>query len=254
MTRQILIVDDDPLMRRSLSVTLDQAGYRTVTASTAEEAVTTIKTNAPDLILLDIGLPGMDGLQAIHEFRRITGNVPVIYLTARRRELDEVVALELGADDYITKPFDLSVLQAHIRAVLRRAAGGQRREEQGTAVVVGDLQIDPVRRTALIAQQPLELSPKEFDLLFVLAQNVERVLSLDELLSQVWGASWVGEQQTLYVHVRWLREKIEADPARPRRLLTVRGVGYKLVNPQTTGAVAPVRLGATAPVMSAALA
>lgn len=249
MTKQILIVDDDPLMRRSLSVTLDQTGYRTVTAGAAEEALTIIQTNAPDLILLDIGLPGMDGLQAIHEFRRISGNVPVIYLTARRRELDEVVALELGADDYITKPFDLSVLQAHIRAVLRRANSTQRRESQETAVVVGDLQIDPVRRTATIAQRPLELSPKEFDLLLVLAQNVERVLSLDELLSQVWGASWVGEQQTLYVHVRWLREKIEADPARPRRLLTVRGVGYKLVNPQATSA-APVMTGATAPIMT----
>lgn len=239
MTKQILIVDDDPLMRRSLSVTLDQASYRTVTAGSAEEALTIVQTNAPDLILLDIGLPGMDGLQAIHEFRRLIGNTPVIYLTARRRELDEVVALELGADDYITKPFDLSVLQAHIRAVLRRVTNTQRREGQETAVVVGDLQIDPVRRTAAIAQQPLELSPKEFDLLFVLAQNVERVLSLAELLSQVWGASWVGEQQTLYVHVRWLREKIEADPARPRRLLTVRGVGYKLVNPQSNRATAP---------------
>lgn len=229
MTKQILIVDDDPLMRRSLSVNLDQTGYRTVTAGTAEEALAKVKTATPDLILLDIGLPGMDGFQAIHDLRKEIGNVPVIYVTARRRELDEVVALELGADDYITKPFDLSVLQAHIRAVLRRATT-QPKGTGDSIVVVGDLQIDPGQRVATIGGRHLQLSPKEFDLLLVLAQNVDRVLSLDELLTQVWGSTWVGEQQTLYVHIRWLREKIEDDPAHPRRLLTMRGVGYKFVN------------------------
>ena len=234
MTKQILIVDDDPLMRRSLSVNLDQTGYRTVTAGTAEEALTRVKTATPDLILLDIGLPGMDGFQAIHDLRKEIGNVPVIYVTARRRELDEVVALELGADDYITKPFDLSVLQAHIRAVLRRATTMQPKGTNDSIVVVGDLQIDPAQRVATIGQRHLQLSPKEFELLLVLAQNVDRVLSLDELLTQVWGSTWVGEQQTLYVHVRWLREKIEEDPAHPRRLLTIRGIGYKFVNLQTS--------------------
>lgn len=234
MTKQILIVDDDPLMRRSLSVNLDQTGYRTVTAGTAEEALAKVKTATPDLILLDIGLPGMDGFQAIHDLRKEIGNVPVIYVTARRRELDEVVALELGADDYITKPFDLSVLQAHIRAVLRRATTMQPKGMNDTIVGVGDLQIDPAQRVATIGRRHLQLSPKEFELLLVLAQNVDRVLSLDELLTQVWGSTWVGEQQTLYVHIRWLREKIEEDPAHPRRLLTIRGIGYKFVNLQTS--------------------
>lgn len=233
MTKQILIVDDDPLMRRSLSVNLDQTGYRTVTAGTAEEALAKVKTAAPDLVLLDIGLPGMDGFQAIHALRKEIGNVPVIYVTARRRELDEVVALELGADDYITKPFDLSVLQAHIRAVLRRATTLQPKGMNDSIVVVGDLQIDPAQRVATIGRRHLQLSPKEFDLLLVLAQNAERVLSLDELLTQVWGSTWVGEQQTLYVHIRWLREKIEEDPAHPRRLLTIRGIGYRFVNLQS---------------------
>lgn len=236
MTKQILIVDDDPLMRRSLSVNLDQTGYRTVTAGTAEEALVKVKTAVPDLILLDIGLPGMDGFQAIHDLRQEIGNVPVIYVTARRRELDEVVALELGADDYITKPFDLSVLQAHIRAVLRRTTTLQAKGTTDTIVGVGDLQIDPTQRVATIGRRHLQLSPKEFDLLLVLAQNVDRVLSLDELLTQVWGSTWVGEQQTLYVHVRWLREKIEDDPAHPRRLLTIRGIGYKFVNLQAHAA------------------
>lgn len=233
MTKQILIVDDDPLMRRSLSVNLDQTGYRTVTAGTAEEALVKVKTAVPDLVLLDIGLPGMDGFQAIHDLRKEIGNVPVIYVTARRRELDEVVALELGADDYITKPFDLSVLQAHIRAVLRRTTTIQAKGTNDAVVTVGDLQIDPAQRVATIGRRHLQLSPKEFDLLLILAQNVDRVLSLDELLTQVWGSTWVGEQQTLYVHVRWLREKIEEDPAHPRRLLTIRGIGYKFVNLQS---------------------
>lgn len=238
MTKQILIVDDDPLMRRSLSVNLDQTGYRTVTAGTAEEALAKVKTASPDLVLLDIGLPGMDGFQAIHALRKEIGNVPVIYVTARRRELDEVVALELGADDYITKPFDLSVLQAHIRAVLRRATTIQPKGACDSIVVVGDLQIEAAQRVATLAGRHLQLSPKEFDLLLILAQNVDRVLSLDELLTQVWGSTWVGEQQTLYVHVRWLREKIEADPAHPRRLLTMRGVGYKFVNLQPSSTTA----------------
>ncbi|MEZ4656253.1 MAG: response regulator transcription factor [Caldilineaceae bacterium] len=227
--KQILVVDDDPLMRRSLSVRLGQEGYTAATAATAEEALSCVRTNRPDLLLLDIGLPGMDGLEALRTLRTQMAEIPVIFVTARRRELDQIVGLELGADDYITKPFDLDVLLAHVKAVLRRTVSTTPdRASTAQSLTVGNLTIDRATHTAVIGSAAVELSPKEFDLLWVFAQNVGRVLSAEELLNQVWGAEWMGEMQTLYVHIRWLREKIEDDPAHPKRLLTVRGVGYKL--------------------------
>jgi DNA-binding response OmpR family regulator len=228
MSKTILVVDDDQLMRRSLSATLAQAGYITMSAASAEEAISTVRHHRPDLILLDIGLPGMDGLEAIRTLRQIAAKLPVIFVTARRRELDEIVGLELGADDYITKPFDMDVLLAHVRAVLRRT-GHAPPERTPNQITTGELVIDAAAREVRIAGRPVELAPKEFDLLLLLAQNAGRVISPAEILEAVWGADWVGESQTLYVHVRWLREKIEADPAHPRRLLTVRGAGYKLM-------------------------
>ncbi|MCB0064884.1 MAG: response regulator transcription factor [Caldilineaceae bacterium] len=227
---QILVVDDDPLMRRSLTIRLEQEGYAVMTAASAEDALTTVQTHAPDLLLLDIGLPRMDGLTALHQLRTQVGDIPVIFVTARRRELDQILGLELGADDYITKPFDLDVLLAHIKAVLRRYAQRDRTQSlQQQAVTVGDLTIERATHIATLREQPLELSPKEFELLWVFAEHQGCVMRVEALLNQVWGADWVGEMQTLYVHVRWLREKIEDDPAHPRRLLTMRGVGYKLV-------------------------
>lgn len=227
MSKRILIVDDDALMRKSLAITLGQQGYTTMSAESAEAALLLVRTTQPDLILLDIGLPGMDGLEALRTIRQQLANIPVIFVTARRRELDEIVGLELGADDYITKPFDLDVLMAHIKAVLRRQTL-QVPIYTEQMVAVGDLQIDQNTHTVHIGACPVELSPKEFDLLLALARNPGRVFSMSELLNQVWGAEWIGETQTLYVHVRWLREKIETDPTHPKRLLTVRGVGYKL--------------------------
>lgn len=230
MTKQLLVVDDDALMRRSMSASLTQAGFSVTTAASGEDALKSAQAHRPDLILLDIGLPGMDGLDTLRAFRQAVSGVPVIFVTARRRELDEVVGLELGADDYITKPFDFDVLLAHVKAVLRRAnapvsAPAPFMEE----VKVGDLHIDAAKHVVSIAGREIDLSPKEFDLLFFMAQNTNRVLSMEELLTQVWGENWIGESQTLYVHIRWLREKIENDPGHPQRLLTVRGVGYKLV-------------------------
>lgn len=228
MPKSILVVDDDALIRRSLAVSIEQAGYQVRTAPSGENALEILRMKPPDLVLLDIGLPGMDGLEALRAFRNCVEGIPVIFLTARRRELDEVVGLELGADDYITKPFDMDVLLAHIKAVLRRTAPPARTPVTAP-VTVGDLAIDAATRVVQVGERLLDLPPKEFELLLVLAQNAERVLPLDELLKEVWGADWVGESQTLYVHIRWLREKIEEDPARPRRLITVRGAGYKLV-------------------------
>jgi DNA-binding response OmpR family regulator len=227
MSKHILIVDDDALLRRSLSFNLEQNGYRVSTAGNAEDALALARRDVPDLILLDIGLPGMDGLDALRYIQEKIG-APVIFLTARRRELDEVLGLELGADDYITKPFNLDVVLAHIKAVLRRSQQKTTSDIEPSALVVGDLMIDPGAHSVTIGGQPLELTPREFDLLYTLAMEAGNVVSVDELLGRVWGAEFVGEPQVVYVHIRWLREKIESDPNHPERIITIRGVGYKL--------------------------
>jgi len=231
MSRNILLVDDDALMRRSLAFHLEQAGYQVHTAANAEDALDFVNHNRPDLVMLDISLPGMDGLDALKEMKS-RHNLPVIFLTARRRELDEVVGLELGADDYITKPFDVDVVLAHIKAVLRRIGGTSQQEKVPERLVLGDLEIDPASHTASCAGHPLDLSPREFDLLLVLASKSETVISTEDLLAQVWGAEFVGQPQVVYVHIRWLRQKLENDPAHPKRIQTVRGVGYKLIPQQ----------------------
>ncbi len=232
MARHILVVDDDALMRRSVSFQLEQNGYRTTTAETAEAALDIAKRDRPDLVLLDIGLPGMDGLEALRHFQQEV-DTAVIFVTARRRELDTILGLELGADGYITKPFNMDVLLAHVKSVLRRVG----RETAVTAaknetITVGDLTIDPAAHTVQVADKVLaDLPPREFALLHVLAAASPNVVSVDDILNRVWGAEFMGEPQGVYVHVRWLREKIEADPQHPQRLITVRGVGYKLVVP-----------------------
>jgi len=226
----ILLVDDDALLRRSMVLNLEDAGYRASASATAEDALALAERDQPDLILLDIGLPGMDGLDALRHFRaRIA--VPVIFLTARRRELDEVLGLELGADDYITKPFDKDVLLARIKTVLRRVAQTEvpiSDEKQQSPLVVGDLVIDTAAHRVTIGGEPIELPPLEFDLLRTLAENAGRVLSVDDLLDRVWGEEYIGQPQVVYVHIHWLRERLEENPQVPQRIVTVRGVGYKL--------------------------
>ncbi len=226
MAKHILIVDDDALMRRSLAFNLEHAGFRSSTAANAEDALGISRQSPPDLVLLDIGLPGMDGLDALKQFK-MNFQVPVIFVTARRRNLDEVVGLELGADDYITKPFDVDVLIAHIKAVLRRSTGADP-VATGETLQVGPILLNPTTHEVSMAGRAIELSPREFTLLKILAQEPERVFSVDELLARAWGAEFVGQPQVVYVHIRWLREKIEADASHPEHILTVRGVGYKL--------------------------
>jgi len=228
MADHILLVDDDDLLRRSLTFNLEKAGYRVSAAANAEDALAVAARDVPDLVLLDIGLPGMDGLDALRHFQNRIG-VPVIFLTARRRELDEVLGLQLGADDYVTKPFDLDVLLARIKAVLRRVRPPVTDERRLGPLVVGDLVIDPASRTVTVGGRPVDLPHREFDLLHALALSAGRVVSVDELLARVWGAEYQGESQVVYVHIRWLREKLEEDPQHPRRILTVRSIGYKLV-------------------------
>ena len=226
----ILLVDDDALLRRSLVLNLEEAGYRASASGSAEEALLLAARDRPDLVLLDIGLPGMDGLDALRHFQSRIG-VPVIFLTARRRELDEVLGLQLGADDYITKPFDKDVLLARIKTILRRVARTEAAIPAGKVegpLVVGDLVIDPTAHNVTIAGKPVELTPLEFELLLALAEKVGQVLSVDDLLNRVWGEEYVGQPQVVYVHIHWLRERLERDPQNPRRIVTVRGVGYKL--------------------------
>jgi DNA-binding response OmpR family regulator len=229
MAKHILLVDDDALLRRSLAFNLEQAGYRVAAAASAEDALAAARRDPPDLVLLDIGLPGMDGLDALRHLKE-TLSLPVIFVTARRRELDEVLGLELGADDYIAKPFDVDVLLARIKAVLRRSerATPAASAERPAALVVGDLAIDPAAHTVTLAGKSIDLSPREFDLLHTLALEPGRVFSVDELLGQVWGAEFIGQPQAVYVHIRWLREKLEENPNHPQHIITVRGVGYKL--------------------------
>jgi DNA-binding response OmpR family regulator len=227
MSKHILLVDDDDLMRRSLAFNLEQAGYRTSTAADAENAIRLARRDSPDLILLDISLPGMDGLDALRSFRQ-EADTPIIFVTARRRELDQALGLELGADDYVTKPFDLNVLLARIKAVLRRSGRMSQPTETPDRLTVGDLQIDAAAHVATLAGEVLDLAPREFSLLHALALQAGQVISVSDLLAQVWGAEYVGEPQVVYVHIRWLREKIEVDPKAPQRIITVRGVGYKL--------------------------
>jgi DNA-binding response OmpR family regulator len=227
MASHILLVDDDALLRRSLAFNLERAGYRVSTAASAEDALALAQRDRPDLVLLDIGLPGMDGLDALRHLDAQVG-VPVIFLTARRRELDEVLGLELGADDYVSKPFDLDVLLARIKVVLRRSEKMAVPAAEPTPLTVGDMLIDPSAHTVTIAGHLIDLPPREFDLLHTLALEAGHVVSINELLARVWGAEYEGESQVVYVHIRWLREKLEDDLDHPRRIITVRGVGYKL--------------------------
>jgi len=228
MSRHILIVDDDPLLRRSLAFHLEQAGHRVDTAANAEDALALVRRSPPNLILLDIGLPGMDGLDALREIKT-HHNIPVIFLTARRRGLDEVLGLELGGDDYITKPFDVDVLLAHIKAVLRRFEHMAERPAAPAPITLEDLTVDPATHTVTCAGKMIELTRREFDLLHALALQPGVVISTENLLGQVWGAEFSGQPQVVYTHIRWLREKLETDPDHPQRIQTVRGVGYKLV-------------------------
>ncbi len=228
MSRHILIVDDDALLRRGLTFHLEKAGYKTHHVASAEDAIAVVRRDPPDLILMDIGLNGMDGLEAMKHLHQ-QWDIPIILLTARRRELDQILGLELGADDYVTKPFDPDVLLARIRTVLRRVQTVAVPKPEGGPIVVGDVQIDLAAHIVTLRGEPVEVPPRGFDLLVTLAQNAGSVVTMDDILNRVWGADFMGEPQIIYVYIRWLREKIEEDPNRPKRILTVRGVGYKMV-------------------------
>jgi DNA-binding response OmpR family regulator len=221
---KVVIVDDEPTLLSTLDHRLRKEGFSSFPAASAEEASRLFRLVKPDIILLDVNLPGRSGFDFCRLVRR-ESSVPIIFLTARTAEEDRIEGFELGGDDYITKPFSLAEVVARVRSVLRRSTG----ETVGETVTAGDLRIDPRTHEGYRGETRLTLSPKEFALLHFMAANSGQVFSREALLDRVWGQDSFVTSRTVDVHVRWLREKIEEDPSSPRRLLTVRGVGYKFV-------------------------
>ena len=228
---KVLIVEDDRTLLDVLKYNLTKEGHDVVTASDGVEALDVARNKKPDLIVLDVMLPKLDGFEVCRILRREM-TVPILMLTAKASETDKVVGLELGADDYMTKPFSMREFLARIRAMLRRAEMTKlveisAKETAPSLIKVGDLEIDFARHKVSQSGTIIDLSPKEFDLLAFLIKNREQVFSRDQLLEKVWDYDYAGDTRTVDVHVRWLRQKIEADPANPIHLLTVRGIGYK---------------------------
>lgn len=224
MSNKILIVEDDPNILEVLKYNLGKEGYDTFTAVDGVQALELARTNKPDLIILDIMLPKMSGFEVCRILRKEMA-IPIIMLTARDDEIDKVTGLDLGADDYMTKPFSMRELMARIRAMLRRVEIQTVIPE--TPLRFGDLEVDTLHHVITRAGKTLNLSPKEFDLLVFLTSNKGLVFSRDQLLEKVWGYEYSGDTRTVDVHIRWLREKIEDNSEEPKRLITVRGVGYK---------------------------
>jgi DNA-binding response OmpR family regulator len=233
MPEKMLVVEDEPTLLETLRYNLKRQGYTVFTATDGRTAVQLAHEEQPDLILLDIMLPEMDGIEVCRVLRQEM-SVPILMLTARDEEIDKVVGLEVGADDYITKPFSMRELMARVKANLRRvrltreeAADAAKAEPDASRLTFGDLVLDLGRREVLKAGKPVPLAPREFELLAFLAQNRGIVLSRDLILERVWGWDFAGGTRTVDVHIRGLREKIEDDPARPERIVTVRGAGYR---------------------------
>lgn len=224
MSNRLLVVDDDRGIREIMQVALSEEGYIVDTANDSIEAEEVIRQNVPDLLILDVMLPGRDGFEFTREIRR-TSNIPIILLTAKTDTIDVVVGLESGADDYLTKPFEMRVLLARIRSLLRRA---QAEDEEPTVLRVGSLEIRPEEGLAKRDDEALSLTRTEFRLLTTLASKPGRVFSREQLLSEVWGYDYFGDARLVDVHIRRLRTKVEGDPHNPTVIQTVRGMGYKV--------------------------
>lgn len=227
MSARILTVEDDNAIAAFVTTALEREGYTVAWVQTGREALSHIRDDAPDLVLLDLILPGdVDGLQVCREIRSDETYIPIIIVSAKDEDVDKVIGLELGADDYITKPFNTRELLARVRAALRLAhSGGEARRRE--RLQIGPLKIDLAGREVWVGGCPISLTPKEFDLLVVLARNRGRVLGRETLLQQVWGYDYLGDSRTVDVHIQRLRSKLEPHPRHPRYLLTVHGIGYK---------------------------
>jgi DNA-binding response OmpR family regulator len=222
--KRILVVDDEPTLVATLRYNLEREGYQVVTASDGDSGLSLARSDRPDLVILDLMLPVIDGFEVCRLLRREM-TVPILMLTAKADEVDKVVGLELGADDYVTKPFSMRELLARVRALLRRAETAPAVEME--LLAVGDLQVDLRRREASRQGRVLTLKPKEYELLLFLLRNRGRAFTREQLLDQIWGYDFAGDTRTVDVHMRWLRQKIEDEPAKPTRLITIRGVGYR---------------------------
>jgi two-component system OmpR family response regulator len=228
MSARILLVEDDPNLLDTLAYNLGREGYEVATAQDGEQAIETARREKPDLIVLDLMLPKMSGLEVCRILRREM-TVPILMLTAKAEETDKIIGLESGADDYVTKPFSIRELLARVHAILRRSdMKGTLTAESDQILKINDIEIDPARHRATRRGEHLGLTPKEFDLLAFLAKNRGFVFSREQLLEKVWGYDYPGDTRTIDVHIRWLRRKIESDPQRPLHLITIRGIGYKL--------------------------
>ena len=223
--KSILVVEDEPSISEVVSLYLRRAGYQVQTLGDGHEALDQLEKNLPDLVVMDLMLPGLDGF-SLTRWLRERSDVPIIILTSRREEIDRIAGLEMGADDYVVKPFSPQELVSRVRAVLRRS-GGEKAAESERPVEAGPLKIDPLARTVVMNGAGIELTAREFDMLYLLARHPHQVFSRDHLLERIWGTSEYIDPGTVTVHVRRIREKIEADPANPAMLLTVWGVGYK---------------------------
>lgn len=236
MTEKILVVEDEVALRETLAYNLEKQGFVVITADNGLTAVELAKTQQPDLILLDIMLPGLDGFEVCRVIRQEL-NTPIIMLTARDEVIDRVVGLEVGADDYIIKPFSMREVMARVKAMLRRAkiikdvntasAPAASPNAFADQLTFGNLVIDEARHEVSLDGQRLELKPKEYDLLLFLGQHRGQLLTREKILSEVWGWEYYGNSRTVDVHIRWLREKLEKDPQNPVRIVTLRSAGYR---------------------------
>ncbi|WP_082233617.1 response regulator transcription factor [Halobacillus massiliensis] len=232
MKQRILIVDDEESIVTLLQYNIEQAGYETDVAYNGREALEKASSTKFDLIVLDVMLPEMDGMDVCKELRQKQIHTPILMLTAKDDEFDKVLGLELGADDYLTKPFSPREVVARIKAILRRMVREPSEEEASPSIKVAELMIYPEQYEATIDGKPLTFTPKEFELLYYLGQNLGRVLSRDQLLSAVWNYDFAGDTRIVDVHISHLREKIEPDTKKPVYIKTIRGLGYKMEVPK----------------------
>lgn len=231
MAKRILVVEDEPTLQETLKYNLDKAGYQTTVIGDGVEALIAAREDPPDLILMDIMLPGVDGIELTRILRH-EQTTPIIMVTARDDEIDRVLGLEIGADDYLTKPFSMRELLARVKAQLRRVKLLEKESknpvpQDNSKLEYNNLVLDPGRREVYHNDQLLQLKPKEYELLYYLAIHKGKALSRDQILEEVWGWEYSGGSRSVDVHIRWLREKIEEDPSNPMRIVTLRGVGYR---------------------------
>jgi DNA-binding response OmpR family regulator len=225
LTARIVVVDDEPALRDAVAYSLRSEGYEVSAVADGEAALDLVEADPPDVVVLDVMLPGLSGVEVCRRLRE-AGDIPILMLTARDAEVDRVMGLEAGADDYVTKPFSMAELVSRVRAILRR----RELDRRGLgALAVGDLFLDPQRHRVEVAGRNIDVTPSEFTVLSLLASAPDRVFTRREIMQRLWDSQYVGDQRACDVHISNLRRKLERDPQRPERLVTVRGAGYKLV-------------------------